>query len=124
MNFHNVQSIIGSRKRPFEMKAATDSFAITAARNAPYIEPSFTKIQFDAEKPQVVLISAVGATGKSTLAQILSNRLGLPLLSLGRHNAVGDNTLTGLLTTAFPVDQLSPVFQSVASGEYGVIIDG
>ena len=66
----------------------------------------------------------MGATGKTTLAQVLSHRLRLPLLSLGRHKPVGDNTLTGLLTTAFPVDQLSVIFQSISSGEYGVIIDG
>jgi hypothetical protein len=124
MNFHNFQSMIGSRRRVFEMKAATDSFSIAGTRHDPYIEPTFTKNEFDVEKPQVVLISAVGATGKSTLAHVLSNRLRLPLLSLGRHNAVGDNTLTGLLTTAFSVDQMSSIFQSIASGEYGVIIDG
>jgi hypothetical protein len=124
MNFHNFQSIISSRKRAFEMKATVDSFAIADSRNTPYIEPSFTKNQFDVEKPQVLLISAVGATGKSTLAQVLSSRLSLPLLSLGRHKAVGDNTLTGLLTTSFSVDQLSAIFQSIGGGEYGIIIDG
>jgi hypothetical protein len=124
MNFYNFQSIIGSRKRAFDMKAAMDSFSIAGVRYDPYIEPSFTKNEFDAEKPQVVLISAVGATGKSTLAQVLSNRLNMPLLSLGRHKPVGDNTLTGLLTTAFAVDQLSVIFHSIAFGEYGVIIDG
>src|SRR5260370_37112973 len=119
MNFHNFQSIIGSQKRTFEMKAATDSFAIAPARKDPYIEPSFAKSDFDVEKPNVLLISSVGATGKSTLAQVLSNRLNLPLLSLGRHKPVGDNTLTGLLTTSFPVDQLSAIFKSIDSGEYG-----
>ena len=124
MNFYNFQSIIGSQKRAFEMKAATDSFAVADARKDPYIEPTFTKSEFDVEKPNVLLISAVGATGKSTLAQVLSNRLNLPLLSLGRHKPVGDNTLTGLLTTSFPVDQLSAIFKSIDSGEYGIIIDG
>ena len=106
------------------MKAVTDSFAVAPVRDAPYIEPSFTKNEFNVEKPQVLLISAVGATGKSTLAQALSSRLNLPLLSLGRHKPVGDNTLTGLLTTSFPVDQLSAIFQSIGSGEFGIIIDG
>jgi hypothetical protein len=124
MNFHNFQSIIGSRKRGFDMKAATHSFAISPGREDSYIEPTFTKNQFDVEKPQVLLISAVGATGKSALAEVLSNRLKLPLLSLGQHKPVGDNTLTGLLTTSFPVDQLSAIFQSIDSGEYGIIIDG
>ena len=124
MNFHNFQSLVGSRKRTFEMKVPTESFTIAPERQAPFIEQSFTKNVFETEKPQVLLISAVGATGKSTLAQVLSHRLGLPLLSLGQHKPVGDNTLTGLLTTSFPVDQLSAIFQSIAAGEYGVIIDG
>lgn len=106
------------------MKSETDSFSIAATREQPYIEPTFTKNEFHSEKPQVVLVSAVGATGKSALAQVLSERLRLPLLNLGRHKPVGDNTLTGLLTTAFPVEQLSIIFQSIAAGEYGVIIDG
>ena len=72
----------------------------------------------------MLLISAVGATGKSALAKVLSVRLNLPLLSLGRHKPVGDNTLTGLLTTSFAVDQLSAIFQSIDSGEFGIIIDG
>ncbi len=124
MNFHNFQAIIGSRKRGFEMKNPTDSFAIAGEREDPYIEPTFTKNEFDVERPQVLLISAVGATGKSALAKILSGRLNLPLLCLGRHKPVGDNTLTGLLTTSFAVDQLSAIFQSIDSGEFGIIIDG
>ena len=124
MNFHNFQSIIGSGKRNFVMKATTDSFAIATERTTPYIEPTFTKNEFDVEKPKVLLISAVGATGKSALAEVLSTRLNLPLLSLGQHKPVGDNTLTGLLTTSFAIDQLTAVFQSIDSGEYGIIIDG
>ena len=124
MNFHNFQSMIGARKRGFGMKAAIDSFAVPTARVAPYIEPSFTKTEFTTEKPQVLLISAVGATGKSTLAQVLASRLNLPLLNLGRHKPVGDNTLTGLLTTSFAVEQLSSIFQGIDSGEYGIVIDG
>ncbi len=124
MNFHNFQSIIASRKLTFGMRTEMDSFSVASERTEPYIEPTFTKSEFAAEKPQVVLISAVGATGKTALAQVLSNRLRLPLLSLGRHKPVGDNTLTGLLTNAFAIEQLSPVFQSIATGEYGVIVDG
>lgn len=124
MNFHNLQSLIGSRKRTFTMKEETVSFAVAPDRQAAYIEPSFTKNEFETERPQVLLVSAVGATGKSTLAQILSSRLQLPLLSLASHKPVGDNTITGLLTTSFAVETLSDIFQCVRSGEFGIIIDG
>ena len=106
------------------MRMPTDSFYIAPLRPTPYIEPTFSKIVFEAEKPQVVLISAVGATGKSALAHVLSNRTSLPLLELGKHKPVGDNTLTGLLTSAFHVKDLSKLFHGIRSGTYGIIIDG
>ena len=124
MNFHNFQTLIGARKLPLEMRSEIESFARAPKRTEPYIEPTFTKNEFAAEKPPVVLVSAVGATGKSALAQVLSNRLNLPLLNLARHKPVGDNTLTGLLTTAFAVEQLSQVFQGISTGQFGVIVDG
>lgn len=124
ISFRNFQSIVQSRKRSFEIGTPEESFQIAAERTAPYIEPTFTKNEFSAEKPQVLLISAVGATGKSTLAQVLSSRLKLPLFRLGEHKPVGANTLTGLLTTSFAVEHLSGIFQSLGTGEYGIIIDG
>ena len=124
MNFYNLASIVASKKASYDMRMPTDSFAIAPPRTTPYIEPTFSKIDFDTEKPQVVLISAVGATGKSTLAHVLSNHTRLPLLELGKHKPVGDNTLTGLLTSTFHVEDLSMIFQGIRSGTYGVIIDG
>ena len=46
------------------------------------------------------------------------------MLDLGIHPPVADNTLTGLLTTTFPLDQLSNILTSLKSGIFGVIIDG
>ncbi len=124
MNFYSLQSVIASQKNSFDMQRPMDSFSIAQSPPDPYIEPTFTKSEFDTEKPQVILVSAVGATGKSALAQVLSNRLKLPLLDLGKHKPVGDNTLTGLLTNAFSVQQLSPIFEGLLTGQYGVIVDG
>ena len=124
MKFYNLESIVASQKVAYDMHMPTDSFNIAPQVPTPYIEPTFSKIDFDREKPQIVLISAVGATGKSTLAHVLSNRIRLPLLELGKHKPVGDNTLTGLLTSAFHVGDLSKIFQGTRTGTYGVIIDG
>lgn len=79
---------------------------------------------YEHERPAVILISAVGATGKSTLAQVLSNETELPLLDLSKHKPVGDNTLTGLLTSAFNVADLSNIFEGLGKGSYAVLIDG
>ena len=89
-----------------------------------YIEPSFTKQDFNEESPTFLLITAVGASGKSALANKLSAHSGMPLLNLGAHPPVADNTLTGLLTTTFPLEQLSDILTSMKNGTYGVIIDG
>lgn len=124
MNFYNLSSIIAAQKQAIPMREATNSFSVTTARKTPYIEPTFNKIDFQQEKPSVILVSAVGATGKTTLAQILSHDTGLPLLDLSAHKPVGDNTLTGLLTTAFRVDDLSRVFEGISQGSFGVVIDG
>jgi hypothetical protein len=124
VNFHNLKSIVATQKSAIDMRTSTESFCVAPKRDQPYIEPTFSKIEFSTEKPAVILISAVGATGKTTLAQVLSGDLGLPLLDLGKHKPVGDNTLTGLLTTAFSVADLSSVFAGISKGSYGLIIDG
>ena len=124
MKFYNLESIVASQKVTYDMRMPTDSFYIAPPRSTSYIKPTFSKILFETEKPQVVLISAVGATGKSALAHVLSNSTRLPLLELGKHKPVGDNTLTGLLTSAFHIEDLSKLFQGTRSGNYGVIIDG
>jgi hypothetical protein len=124
MKFQLFRSIVAAKKKRFDLREQLESFGIAAARTAPYIEPTFKKILFETEKPQVILVSAVGASGKSALAQVLSSSLSLPLLDLGKHKPVGDNTLTGLLTNTFAIDHLSPVFGALAAGEYAIVIDG
>lgn len=124
MNYYNLKSIVAATKKPIAMRAASESFYMAAAREKPYIHPSFEKIVFDTERPTIVLISAVGATGKTALGQVLSNDTSLPLLDLSKHKPVGDNTLTGLITSTYKTEDLSQVFLGITNGSYGVIIDG
>ncbi len=125
LTYYNLKSIIAAQKKSsFTMRAESDSFRIAPKRQQPYIEPSFNKELFEAERPPVILVSAVGATGKTTLAEMLSAETGLPLLNLARHKPVGDNTLTGVLTSAFRLEDLSGVFEAIVNGSFGLIIDG
>jgi hypothetical protein len=124
MNYYNLKSLVAGRKRHFTMRAASDSFCFAAERSEPFIPPTFTKIEFDAERPAVILISAVGASGKTTLAQVLSSEVGLPLLDLGKHKPVAEHSLTGLMTTSFPHQDISAIIESLVQGTYGLIIDG
>jgi hypothetical protein len=123
MNYYDLKSVIGAGKVTFKIKTHSESFYIAQERDKPYIKPSFTKVFFE-ERPPIILISAVGATGKTTLAQVLSNKTGLPLLDLAKHKPVGASTLTGLLTSSFDVSELSEIFKGIGEGHFGVILDG
>src|SRR5260370_31071377 len=106
------------------MSAPTASFYVAPEQQRPYIEPSFTKDDFNEERARFLLMTAVGASGKTALANKLSADTGMPVLDLGSHPPVADKTLTGLLTTSFPIEQLSNILTSLKGGTYGVIIDG
>lgn len=124
MNYYDLKSIFSARKTSFKLQAKGDSLYIAEQRDKPYIEPSLAKVVFEEEKPKVILVSAVGATGKTALAQVLSNHSGLPILDLSKHKPVGDNTLTGIITTSFNTSDLSQILLGFASSTYGMIIDG
>jgi hypothetical protein len=124
LNYNDLKSIVSSKKSTFNISTPTKSFYVAPQQKRPYIEPSFTKQDFEEETPRFVLITAVGASGKSALASKLSADTGMPILDLGAHPPVADNALTGLLTSSFPLEQLSIILTSLHNGTYGVIIDG
>lgn len=124
MDYYFLKSIIGSNKKPIIPDKESKSFYIPKKRKDPYVEPTFNKEYFDSEKPDITLVSAVGATGKSTLAKELSHDLQLPLLDLGEHKPVGGNALTGILTDAYDPSNIGDIFSGIRDGSFGVIIDG
>lgn len=124
MKFYNLKSMIASRKNLIALSSQTESFGMTQDRPDPYIEPTFRQIEVSQQRAAVLLVSAVGATGKTTLAKALSKDTGLPLLDLAKHKPVGADTVTGLLTNAFHVRDLTRVFESISAGEFGIIVDG
>lgn len=124
MQYKALKSIVGSHKVPVALQTASDSFFVKPTRVAPYIEPSFSKIEFPKEKPSMLLVSAVGASGKTTTAHALSFDSQLPILDLAKHKPVGDNTLTGILTTVYPIDKVGAVLEGLRTGTHGIIIDG
>lgn len=124
MQYYGLKSILSATKTKIDVGKPLPSFGIVDPGDTPYIEPKFEKVIYDTEKPTIILISAVGATGKTALAQQLSRETQLPVFDLGKHEPVGANSLTGLLTTAFDVSDIGEVFQGLATGTYGIIIDG
>jgi len=66
----------------------------------------------------------VGASGKTPTACALSFDTQLPVLDLAKHKPVGDNTLTGILTSAYPIEKVGAVLEGLRAGTHGIIIDG
>ena len=124
MKYAAFRSIVNSRKQPVELTRASDSFFVQTTPIDPYIQPNLSKVEFPAEKPPLVLVTAMGASGKTTTARALSYQTRLPLLDLARHKPVGDNTLTGILTSAYDIESIGPVLAGLRSGAHGIIIDG
>lgn len=124
MRYYGLQSIIASQKSPIALHVTSDSFFVQPQKVEPYIEPTFSKVEYPSEKPSIVLISAVGASGKTTTARALSFDTQLPILDLAKHKPVGDNTLTGILTTAYPIQRVGEVLTGLRNGTHGIIIDG
>jgi hypothetical protein len=73
---------------------------------------------------QVVLISAPGATGKSAMSHYISHNLGIPIFDLGRYEAVGANTISGLLMKDVEQADVFTYLEGLRSGQYSLIIDG
>lgn len=102
----------------------SESFAVEKEGNKYFIEPTFTIEEGKSESPRIILISAVGASGKSTLAKQLSYKSNSMILDLAKLNAVGSNSLTGVLThDAYEPKNISTVFEGLEKGTMGVIID-
>ena len=124
MQYKAFKSIVASQKGQTVPPSPSESFFVKTERVDPYIEPGFSKDEFPKEKPSILLVSAIGASGKTTTAHALSFDIQMPILDLAKHKAVGDNTLTGILTTAYPIGEIGAVLKGLCTGTHGIIIDG
>ena len=113
------------RKAPIPLVAdPPDFFRVQGRPDNAYIEPTIDKVAFDDEPPpSIILISAVGASGKTRLARELSSSTSLPVLDLGLCRSVGERTLTGVINDFFDRSNVTPVLNGLVDGSFGIIID-
>ena len=102
-------------------KAYINSFKSFETEPDKYQEPNLSVQGLDCvNQPKLVLISAAGAVGKSTLTEYLSAKTGMPVLDLALNKPVGDCTLTGILAEVY---DFSEVKRAIESGNQGILID-
>lgn len=73
--------------------------------------------------PDILVISAPGAVGKSTLAKELAFRLGAPLWDLSEADAIGAYSVIGRLTKSFGTSGLPGVQTSMSAGQGFIVVD-
>lgn len=71
----------------------------------------------------VIIISAAGAVGKSTLARELAHARGAPLWDLSLSGPVGQHSLQGMLAAEFGVASVGQVYAALQSGSLFLVID-
>ena len=124
MTYYDLLSIVKSGKREIPMQNSSESFFVPSKPPDPFIAPRFKKQEYPTEKPSIVLVQAIAASGKTTTAHALSFDSKMPILDLAKHEAVGSKTLNGILPDAYPHDKISEILLGFKSGTFGVIIDG
>lgn len=116
-------------KYPFEykLKANSNEFWLCETNNETYVDPEFSIIteisNCKLDEAQVMLISAVGATGKSELTKKLSYSLKIPVVDLGKTKVVGGNSLTGLIFQHLKPLEGGQWLEDIQNGKTCMIID-
>lgn len=112
----------------YTLKSPAKELWLSDDKSDLYVEPEFSFVKEIStcdklEEAQVILISAVGATGKSELTKALSFDLHIPVVDLGNAKVVASNSLTGLIFQYLqPVDG-GDLLQNLQSGKACMIID-
>ena len=125
-----VNEIAKDATKPFAYQINDDSksLRLETEHNKRYVQPVFSTVdQFgttNTEEAQIILISAVGATGKSTLASELSCTLKCPVVDLGRAEVMAGNSLTGIIYKKLSPSDGASFVGDLQAGCATMIIDG
>ncbi len=74
-------------------------------------------------KPRVLVVSAPGAVGKSTLARQLAHNAKLPYWDLAQYGTVGQGTIGGALAASFGFAAMAQVHSALAGGHLAIVVD-
>lgn len=94
-----------------------------------YVQPPMSQIpttegMVSYQDAEVILISAPGATGKTAMSDYVSFMLHIPILNLGKHAAVGANSISGLIMTQVEKEDVFVYHSGLGNGSCAMVIDG
>lgn len=118
----------GKKKFSYNFKEATKDIWVNKDQSETYVEPDFSVVAemsncTNLNDAQIILVVAVGATGKTELTKRLSYDLGFPVVNLGHTKVVASNSLTGLIFKHLQPMDGGAWLQDIVSGKTGIIID-
>ncbi len=114
---------------PFEYKMndIQPDFRVEQTINPKFIAPVLSVVSDyspnDMKEATIILIEAVGASGKSELTKKMSNWLKCPIFDLGQTKVVAGNSLAGLLTKRMDRKDCFAFMDNIAEGKSTLIID-
>lgn len=125
---YGLREIIGLKKSFKDLGLSTtltpESGFGFKEENPDYIEPFLKKLSGNTNgHPQVILISAAGATGKTQMCKHLSSKLNIPVLDLGISGPVAVNSLSGTLLKALRPSGYANYVTLLELGQEALIID-
>lgn len=111
----------------YNLHISNQDFSLRTVPHKEFIDPVFSVAQtMNCEKwsdARIVLISAVGAAGKSWLSDQLSYDLKCPKIDLGKMNVVASYSLTGILNKRLGARLAGEYIENLQQGRMGLIID-
>lgn len=112
----------------YQINNDDSSFTIYESLNEKYVQPFLSIIPeyssiVDINDASIILISAVGATGKTELTKFLSASIGCPVVDLAKINVVASNSITGLFFKKMQKYDMAEYLSDIAKGSASFIID-
>ena len=124
-----LRRIMPANYIPFEynLKEMQEDFRIEKELNPAFVAPILSEVQdyttCKLEDARIILIEAVGATGKTELTKKISHWLQCPIFDLGPTKVVAGNSLTGLLTKRMELMDCFNYMAAIRNGKSTIIID-
>lgn len=113
---------------PFEYELGeNDDITLHKTRREEFVTPVFSVSNTlnceHWEDANIILIEAVGASGKSWLCERLSYDLKCPVINLGKMSVVASYSLTGVINKRLGARNAGDYIECIQEGKMGLVID-